>query len=106
MVATVAVCLIAAASAAAQPPGEFGNSGWVAGRVVYLECPKVETAPCVRRPIPKRMWNNASGAAVKGRHDQQRGGPNDALNADQPRSRNAYQSRDGRAAGRSAPVHV
>jgi len=77
VVATVAACLIAAACAPAQQPGEFDNSGWVAGRVVYLKCPKIETAPCVRRRIPKRMWNNASGGiAVKGRHDQQRGWPN------------------------------
>ena len=76
MVATVATCLIGTACAAAQPPGEFDNSGWVAGRVVYLKCPKAERSPCVHRRIPKRVWNNISGTSVKGRQDHQNGWPN------------------------------
>ena len=59
-----------------QPPGEFDGSGSVAGRVVYLKCPEVETAPYVRRRIPKRVWDNPTGTAVKGRHDDEHGWPN------------------------------
>lgn len=72
MVATVALCLIATACASANP-GEFDHSGWVGGRVVYLRCPKAETAPCVQRRIPKRVWANPDGVAVRGRHVDQHG---------------------------------
>lgn len=75
IVATVATCLVATACSG-QPPGEFDNSGWVAGRVVYLKCPKAKASPCVPRRIPKRVWDNASGTAVKGRVGDQRGWPN------------------------------
>jgi hypothetical protein len=74
-VATVATCLVATACSG-QPPGEFDNSGWVAGRVVYLKCPKAKASPCEQRRIPKRVWDNPDEVAVKGRVDDQRGWPN------------------------------
>jgi hypothetical protein len=71
-VSAVAACLLATACAG-NPPGEFDDSGWVAGRVVYLKCPKAETSPCAHAVIPKRVWDNPDGTAVKGRLGDEHG---------------------------------
>jgi hypothetical protein len=52
VIGLAALPLIAAACME-NPPGEFDNSGWVAGRVVYLRC-KTQ-APRAVSPIPKRV---------------------------------------------------
>jgi hypothetical protein len=59
------VLLPIAAASCAGNPGEFDNSGWVAGRVYYIRC--VKPHACAAAAIPKRVWNTQSGTGVRGR---------------------------------------